>query len=219
MYKNILQQKTYVVVSYYASEIGVGTDKYSKEELYNMCFSELYTRCQNISSALNTSQVTCSILDSEELAELLYIAYNRDESEVLQLSKMVNAQYDSLYSSGKDVLDKKKEKLDREISIDAIDVATASLLKADKLRQLEILDQQMEKNKRVEEKALELLDTYSNQLDGRVYDIAKSEVKKTIKKRQDEEAAKNGTATADENKTETTKRIIRKKSESDSEEE
>ena len=216
--KNILQQKTYVVVSYYASEIGVGTDKYSKEELYNMCFSELYTRCQNISSALNTSQVTCSILDSEELAELLYIAYNRDESEVLQLSKMVNAQYDSLYSSGKDVLDKKKEKLDREISIDAIDVATASLLKADKLRQLEILDQQMEKNKRVEEKALELLDTYSNQLDGRVYDIAKSEVKKTIKKRQDEEAAKNGTATAGEAKAETTKRIIRKKSDSDSEE-
>ena len=208
--KNILQQKTYVVVSYYASEIGVGTDKYSKEELYNMCFSELYTRCQNISSALNTSQVTCSILDSEELAELLYIAYNRDESEVLQLSKMVNAQYDSLYSSGKDVLDKKKEKLDREISIDAIDVATASLLKADKLRQLEILDQQMEKNKRVEEKALELLDTYSNQLDGRVYDIAKSEVKKTIKKRQDEEAAKNGTANAGEAKAETTKRIIRK---------
>ena len=213
--KNILQQKTYVVVSYYASEIGVGTDKYSKEELYNMCFSELYTRCQNISSALNTSQVTCSILDSEQLAELLYIAYNRDESEVLQLSKMVNAQYDSLYSSGKDVLDKKKEKLDREISIDAIDVATASLLKADKLRQLEILDQQMEKNKRVEEKALELLDTYSNQLDGRVYDIAKSEVKKTIKKRQDEEAAKNGTAAAGEAKAETTKRIIRKKSDSE----
>jgi hypothetical protein len=213
--KNILQQKTYVVVSYYASEIGVGTDKYSKEELYNMCFSELYTRCQNISSALNTSQVTCSILDSEELAELLYIAYNRDESEVLQLSKMVNAQYDSLYSSGKDVLDKKKEKLDREISIDAIDVATASLLKADKLRQLEILDQQMEKNKRVEEKALELLDTYSNQLDGRVYDIAKSEVKKTIKKRQDEEAAKNGTAPAGDAKAETTKRIIRKKSDSE----
>ena len=51
----------------------------------------------------------------KQLMELLYIAYNRDESEVLQLSKMVNAQYDSLYSSGKDVLDKKKEKLDREI--------------------------------------------------------------------------------------------------------
>ena len=70
--KNILQQRTYVVVSYYAAEIGIGTDKYSKEELYNMCFSELYTRCQNIASALGTSQISCKILDSEELAELLY---------------------------------------------------------------------------------------------------------------------------------------------------
>ena len=188
--KNILQQKTYVIVSYYSAEIGVGTEKYSKEELYNMCFSELYTRCQNIASSLNTSQVTSKILDSEELAELLYIAYNRDESEVLQLSKMVNAQYDSLYSSGKDVLEKKKEKLDREINLEAIDIATASLLKADKLRQIELLDKQLEKNRRVEEKALELLDTYEDQLDGRVYEIAKDEVKKDIKEKDDAEKAK-----------------------------
>ena len=201
-----------IIVSYYSSEIGVGTEKYSKEELYNMCFSELYTRCQNIASALGTSQVSSKILDSEELAELLYIAYNRDESEVLQLSKMVNAQYDSLYSSGKDVLDKKKEKLDREINLEAIDIATASLLKADKLRQIEILDKQMEKNKRVEEKALELLDTYQNQLDGRVYEIAKDEVKKTIQKKNEAEEKKEG-------KTEETpveapkKKIVRRKKE------
>lgn len=216
--KNILQQKTYVIVSYYSSEIGVGTDKYSKEELYNMCFSELYTRCQNIASALGTSQVTCKILDSEELAELLYIAYNRDESEVLQLSKMVNAQYDSLYSSGKDVLDKKKEKLDREINLEAIDIATASLLKADKLRQIELLDKQLEKNRRVEEKALELLDAYEDQLDNRVYEIAKDEVKKTIKKKDDEELAKeNKTGTAGTTTTATAeapkKKIVRRKKE------
>ena len=216
--KNILQQKTYVIVSYYSSEIGVGTDKYSKEELYNMCFSELYTRCQNIASALGTSQVTCKILDSEELAELLYIAYNRDESEVLQLSKMVNAQYDSLYSSGKDVLDKKKEKLDREINLEAIDIATASLLKADKLRQIELLDKQLEKNRRVEEKALELLDAYEDQLDNRVYEIAKDEVKKTIKKKDDEELAKeNKTGTAGTTTTATVeapkKKIVRRKKE------
>ena len=214
--KNILQQRTYVIVSYYAAEIGVGTDKYSKEELYNMCFSELYTRCQNIASALGTSQVTCKILDSEELAELLYIAYNRDESEVLQLSKMVNAQYDSLYSSGKDVLDKKKEKLDREINLEAIDIATASLLKADKLRQIELLDKQLEKNRKVEEKALELLDAYEDQLDERVYEIAKDEVKNTMKQRNEaEEAKENGTVSAGEVKTAEApkKKIVRRKKE------
>ena len=88
--KNVLQQKTYVIVSYFVAEIGGGIDKYSKEEIYNMCFSELYTRCQNIASALGTSQITSKILDSEELAELLYIAYNRDEAEFLQFSKALD---------------------------------------------------------------------------------------------------------------------------------
>ena len=56
-----------------------------------MCFSELYTRCQNIASALATSQITSNILDSEELAELLYIAYNRDEAEIYGIDKALKA--------------------------------------------------------------------------------------------------------------------------------
>ena len=34
--KNVLQQRTYVVVSYYSAEIGGGLDKFSKEEIYNI---------------------------------------------------------------------------------------------------------------------------------------------------------------------------------------
>ena len=174
--KNVLQQRTYVVVSYYSAEIGGGLDKYSKEEIYNMCFSELYTRCQNIASALATSQIASSILDSEELAELLYIAYNRDEAEFLQLSKALDAQYDSLYSSGKDVLIKKQEKLDQEINIAAIDMATDSILKADRQKQIEELELAINKEEKIKQKANELLDTYENQLDPRVYQLAKKEI-------------------------------------------
>jgi len=179
--KNVLQQRVYVVVSYFSAEIGIGTENYSKEELYNMCFSELYTRCQNIASALGTSQITSKILDSEEIAELLYIAYNRDESELLQLSKAIDAQYDALYSTGKEVLLKKQEKLDKEINIEAIDLATDSILKADKQKQIEDLDLQSSKQEKVKEKALELLDTYENQLDPRVYEIAKGKVEESTK--------------------------------------
>lgn len=178
--KNVLQQRTYVIVSYYSAEIGGGLDKYSKEEIYNMCFSELYTRCQNIASALGTSQITSKILDSEELAELLYIAYNRDESELLNLSKAMNAQYDSLYSTGKDVLQKKQEKLDQEINIAAIDIATDSILRADKRKQLEDIQKMQDqalKNEKIQERALDLLDAYEEQLNPRVYDLAKEEVK------------------------------------------
>ncbi len=179
--KNVLQQRTYVVVSYYSAEIGGGLDKFSKEEIYNMCFSELYTRCQNISSSLANSQITSSILDSEELAELLYVAYNRDESELLQLSKALDAQYDALYSTGKDVLKKKQEKLDQEISLAAIDMATDSILKADKRKQIEELELQINKEEKIKQKASELLDTYKNQLDKRVYKLAKDEIENSGK--------------------------------------
>ena len=182
--KNVLQQRTYVVVSYYSAEIGGGLDRYSKEEIYNMCFAELYTRCQNIASALGTSQITSSILDSEELAELLYIAYNRDEAELLQLSKALDAQYDSLYSTGKDVLQKKQEKLDKEINIAAIDMATDSILKADRQKQIEDLEFAMNKEEKIKQKANELLDTYENQLDPRVYQLSKKEVENSGKQEQ-----------------------------------
>lgn len=182
--KNVLQQRTYVVVSYYSAEIGGGLDRYSKEEIYNMCFAELYTRCQNIASALGTSQITSSILDSEELAELLYIAYNRDEAELLQLSKALDAQYDSLYSTGKDVLQKKQEKLDKEINIAAIDMATDSILKADRQKQIEDLEFAINKEEKIKQKANELLDTYENQLDPRVYQLAKKEVENSGKQEQ-----------------------------------
>ncbi len=182
--KNVLQQRTYVVVSYYSAEIGGGLEKYSKEEIYNMCFAELYTRCQNIASALGNSQITCSILDSEELAELLYIAYNRDEAELLQLSKSLDAQYDSLYSTGKDVIKKKQEKLDQEINIAAIDMATDSILKADRKKQIEELEFAINKEEKIKQRANELLDTYENQLDPRVYKLAKEEVKNSGEKEQ-----------------------------------
>lgn len=186
--RNVLQQRTYVVVSYYSAEIGGGLDKYSKEEIYNMCFAELYTRCQNIASALGTSQITSQILDSEQLAELLYIAYNRDEAELLQLSKALDAQYDALYTSGKDVLKKKQEKLDQEINIAAIDMATDSILKADRQKQIEELEIAISKEEKIKQRANEILDTYQEQLDPRVYQLAKKEVDKTENDKEKEKA-------------------------------
>ena len=180
--RNVLQQKTYVILTYYSAELGAGLDRYSKDEIYNMCFAELYTRCQNVASALATSQITSTILDSEQLAELLYVAYNRDESELLQLNKALDGQYDSLYSTGKDVLKKKQEKLDQEISIAAIDLATDSILKADKKKQIEEIEASMNKEEKIKRKASELLDTYEDQLDPRVFKLAKDEIENSGKK-------------------------------------
>lgn len=181
--QNILQQKTYVIVSFFVSELGGNTDNYSKEELDNMCFSELYTRCQNVASSLMSSQVTSRILESEELIELLYIAYNRDESDIYQLQKALDAQYDALYSTGKDVLQKKQEKLDQEINIAAIDMATDSILKADKQKQIEDLEKERNKTRAIKDKASKLLDQYEDQLNPRVFELAKENIEKKEEKK------------------------------------
>jgi len=176
--KNILQQKTYVVIPFYVAELGGNIDNFSKDEIDGMCFAELYTRSQNIASALATSSVSCKILDSEELSELLYVAYNRDESELYQLSKALDAQYDSLYSSGKDVLEKKEQLLDEQLNLDAIDLATNSILKADRKKKDEEFREEMKKKDRIKQKALNLVQEYKKQLDPTVYDYSVEEIEK-----------------------------------------
>jgi ribosomal protein S17E len=185
--RNILQQKTYVIVSYYAAEIGGALDNYSKDEVNSMCFTELYTRCQNIASALANSQVSCRILDSEELSELLYIAYNRDEAELLQFSKALDSQYDSLYSTGKEVLEKKQQMLDEEIEIESIDVATDSIMKADELKRIEELNKVLAKRTKVKEKAKEIIEEYEDRLDDRVFELAIEQVDKITDSRYEKE--------------------------------
>lgn len=175
--KNVLQQKTYIIVSYYAAEFGE-TNTYGKDEISNICFSELYTRCQNIIRLLATSSVSGRILDSEELAELLYVAYNRDGSETMQLSKALDAQYDSLYSTSKDVLEKRKEELDKLIEDKAIDIVTDALLDTQKANELT----EEEKLKLLEEKSLELLEEYRDNIDPDIYEEAVKEVKKRVKR-------------------------------------
>ena len=176
--KNILQQKTYVIVPFYSAELGGNLDNFSKEELDGMCFSELYTRAQNIASSLAASGVNSRILDSEELSELLYVAYNRDESELYQFSKALDAQYDSLYSSGKDVLEKKEKLLDEQLTVEAIDLATASILKADRKKKEEDFVESQEKKEKIKQKALTLVQEYQNQLDPTVYDYSVEEIEK-----------------------------------------
>ena len=180
--KNVLQQRTYLILSYYASEAGASADT-PQEEIDGMCFSELYTRAQTAIRSLQASEVTSRILSSEEICELLYIAYNRDDSELLQFSKALDGQYDALYSTGKDVLEKKQEKLDAEIADQALELATESIVRADKYKQIE----QLKREQRIKEKATELVEEYKEQMDEATYKGAKEEIKNAKIKPQKEE--------------------------------
>ena len=180
MNKNILQQKRYIAISYYASEVD-NAENLGKDELDNICFSELYTRTQTIIRTLGSAGVTGKILNSEELSELLYVAYNRDEAEVMEISRAIEAEYDALYSVGKDVLEKRKQVLEEKIDREAIELATESIKQA---------DEKLKNEKKVVKKALEIVDEYKDQMSEELYNQTKKEINSKAKEKEKQEEKK-----------------------------
>lgn len=129
MNRNILQRKYYVVVSYHTSELGLATS-FTKEEARDVAYSELYTRCRSIQAALAPCGVECTLLKSEDLAELLYVAYNKDEADTYNLKKAIENGFYRLYSTAEDIQEKKRKALDKEIEEKAIAEAEEALQNA-----------------------------------------------------------------------------------------
>ena len=126
--KNVLNQKYYIIVPYYPEDLG--QNDYDNEEIKNIAFSELYTRCQSLTRTLAGCEVNGKILNSNELVDLLYVAYNRDEQETYGIDKALRAGYDELYSTAPDVLDKKMRELDRKIDEEGFNKANEKVIEA-----------------------------------------------------------------------------------------
>lgn len=126
--KNILNKKYYVIISYYTAE--AEEQNLDKEELKDRAFSELYTRCQSVIRTLAVSGVVGKILTSIELVDLLYVAYNRDDSEIYGVDKAAQARYDEMYSTAPDYMEKKIKLLDEEIEKRANDMVNEKIIQA-----------------------------------------------------------------------------------------
>ena len=124
--KNILNKKYFIIIPYFVEE---SSEKYDKDEIRNIAFSELYTNAQAIIRTLSSCSVSGKILSSKELVELLYVAYNRDDSEIFGIDKAMMAGYEELYSTSEDVYEKKIKVLDDLIRDRAIDLANETIEK------------------------------------------------------------------------------------------
>lgn len=183
--RNVLQQKTYIIIPYFSAEIG-SIANYSKEEISNLCFSELYTRCQSILRSLASCSVSGKVLTSEDLAELLFVAYNRDDSEKLQLSKVLDSGYDNLYTTAKDVLIKKQEIIEESIADEAVDLVTNSIYEADNhLKSKE--EEKKGRKRKVKSKALEILKEYEDQMTDQLYEETRKQIEETIEQKEKQE--------------------------------
>lgn len=190
MNRNILQRKYYVVVSYHTSELGLATS-FSKEEARDVAYSELYTRCRSIQAALVPCGIESTILKSEDLAELLYIAYNKDEADTYNLRKAIENGYYRLYSTSEDVQEKKKKALDKEIQEKAIAEAEEALQNAIKgLNQKyqgpstteTVLTEEEKKSDAIKAEAMQIIIDNQDQFDVRAVDKALTDLNSQMKK-------------------------------------
>ena len=156
--RSILSKRYYVIVPCYQSEIEAGD--FDKSEVENMAFSELYTRARAIINSLFACQVTGKILNSEELTELLYIAYNRDESDLFWMEKMKQAGFEELYSTAPDVMEKKLKLLDKQIEEQSVARANQAVSEARRDKEIKIMEKEKNKEKLINEKAKELINKH-----------------------------------------------------------
>ena len=185
--RSILSKRYYVIIPCYQSEIVAGD--FDKSEIKNMAFSELYTRARAVINSLFACQVTGRVLNSEELTELLYIAYNRDESDLFWMEKIKQAGFDELYSTAPDAIDKKLKLLDKKIEDESVALANRKIGEARRDKEIKAMEMEKNEEKLVNDKAKKLIEKHKKYIGEEVAEnaISKLEKKDTKAEKKEEE--------------------------------
>ena len=164
-----------------------------QEEINNIAFSELYTKAQSTISLLSVCGINGKILDSNELADLLYSAYNRDEAELYDLNRAINSGVDSLYTTSQDVIEKRMQELDKQIEMDAIKKANDAVNEV--VREREI-DRQLKEKERDYENIVNamanlMIENNEDTLGKEIVEGAKEKISNTKNKKDKKEVISN----------------------------
>ena len=183
--RNILSKQYFLIIAYYPEE--ANDSIYSDDEIRNMAFGELYTRCQSTISLLSVCGINGRILDSMEIVDLLYTAYNRDEAEVYDLKKAIDSGYDNMYVTAPDVLDKRMQELDLQIEQEAIEKANEAIYKVrqEQSKEREIQRKEQEYKEIVARMAANILEENINMLGKETVNRAKEKISGDEKKQND----------------------------------
>lgn len=181
--KNVLSKRYYIIISFFTAELGA--NNFDKEEQKNMAFSELYTRAQAIVRTISSCGINSKVLSSNELAELLYVAYNRDESEIYSIEKALQAGYDEVYSTAPDILDKKMRELDKEIEKQALDKAIQATNEVKTEKEKMIREKEVNMDELIDQMAAEILRQNADYIGEEVAQEATEKIKKTTRKKKE----------------------------------
>lgn len=200
--KNILRKHYYIIIAYTPEE--VTNSNIQKTEIKDIAFNELYTKCQSAIASLGVCGIHGKVLNSTELAELLYMAYNRDDADIYQLEQALNAKYDELYATAPDVLDKRMKILDEKIEEEAIRTANEKLIEV-------VEEREKEREARKKEKDMQaLINKMAKMLIDENEELVGYEVAQEAKEKIDRENKGKGGEENEEKQTKTTTRRKKK---------
>lgn len=104
---NTKQKKKYIIIPFSDSaQLTYSSD----DEKYKETLKGMYNRCQVVIDGLSSMGVTCRIMTSIEIAELIYSTYHRDN--YTDINQIISADYMELIVDGNNAIEKmgKKEK-------------------------------------------------------------------------------------------------------------
>ena len=180
---SVLHKKYYIIIPAYEDELI--TENCSKDEIQNMVFSELYTKARSMIRTLSRCEVNATILDSEGLIDLLYVAYNRDESDIFGTKRMLRAGYEDLYTTAPDVFEKKLKLLDQKIEEEGIKLANEAIAEARSDKEMLLRIREQNRQNLIFDFADDLIDENVSYIGEDISADAKAKIK--IKRREAEE--------------------------------
>ena len=149
---------------------------------------------------LSTTGVKGKILDSIELTELLYMAYNREGAESFGIERALKASYDKIYSTAPDVFTKRMKELDKEIEKEAIERAQRSLNRAKSQKEQELEQKEQQKEQLINEMARIILEQNEKYMGKELTNKAKKNLEEDIKQKE-EAKEKGGVSNVEEKET------------------
>ena len=137
--KNVLRKKYYIILKYfYESTDTDGEELLSDDEIRDIAFANLYTKAASMIRVLSGIGIVGKALNSFELVDLLYNAYNRDDSETFGIDKAIEAGFNEIYVDAQNIIDKKIDALNKEIQVRAQEKAKEAVSTAIEERDKEL---------------------------------------------------------------------------------
>jgi hypothetical protein len=100
--KNMLERRYYISIShtYNATKF---KEELTKQEILSNAFFDIQNKASSLIGALQRAKLDGKLLTGEEVAELLYIAYNKADSEHYRLENAFRSKFSHLYTTSEAV--------------------------------------------------------------------------------------------------------------------